>query len=57
MFLCLAHTTHAAIYQVGPGKEYTKPSDVTSIVGDDDTIEIDAGTYQCDTGVVWRQTI
>lgn len=53
--LCLISTSvaHAATFQVGPNKQYTKPSDVADLVQDGDVVEIDAGTYRCDTGVRW----
>ncbi len=35
----------AKIYKVGATKPYTVPSAVTNIVGDGDTVDIDAGTY------------
>lgn len=42
-------------WQVGPTREYKKPSQVAPLVADGDTVEIDAGVYECDTGVQWRK--
>lgn len=39
---------YAKIWKVGPTKTYTKPSQVSSLVQDGDTVEIDAGTYASD---------
>lgn len=39
---------------VGPGRQYTLPSQVSDIANDGDVIEIDAGVYLDDI-VVWRQ--
>lgn len=35
----------ATVWQVGPTRTYTKPSQVATLVGNGDTIEIDAGLY------------
>jgi len=35
----------AAVWPVGPGRTYDLPSEVASLVGDGDTVLIDAGTY------------
>lgn len=42
------------VWEVGPKRDYKKPSDVAGRVGDGDVVLIDAATYACDTGVVWR---
>ncbi|MCX6348135.1 MAG: hypothetical protein NTV79_01335 [Candidatus Aureabacteria bacterium] len=36
----------AATWQVGPTRVYKNPSEVSTSVGDGDTVEIDAGTYR-----------
>lgn len=40
--------TTATIWQVGPGQTYTLPSQVTGLVNDGDTVDIEAGTYPSD---------
>jgi hypothetical protein len=35
----------AAVWPVGPGRSYELPSEVAALVGDGDTVLIDAGTY------------
>jgi len=48
IILLLVHSTllsHADIWQVGPNKPYSKPSEVAQLVNDGDTVEIDAGLY------------
>jgi hypothetical protein len=47
-------TASSAVYRVGDGKRYKKPSDVMSLVQDGDTVEIDAGLYDGDAGI-WRK--
>ena len=42
------------VWEVGPERTYKKPSEVAGKVGDGDIVLIDAATYACDTGVVWR---
>ncbi|MGQ0828850.1 MAG: T9SS type A sorting domain-containing protein [Bacteroidota bacterium] len=44
-FLCLAASSYATIYKVGPTRTYTLPSQVAGLVNDGDTVNIDAGTY------------
>ncbi|MCY7411310.1 MAG: hypothetical protein LH473_13640 [Chitinophagales bacterium] len=39
---------HAAIWHVGPSQVYTKPSQVSSLVQNGDTVNIDAATYTSD---------
>ena len=39
---------HAAIWQVGPSHTYTMPSQVSALVQNGDTVDIDAGTYTAD---------
>jgi hypothetical protein len=41
------------IWEVGPGKAYTKPSQVSALVNDFDTIYIQAGEYKRDV-TIWR---
>lgn len=41
------------IWQVGPTRQYKKPSDVVGLVHDGDIVEIDAGRYVCDESVRW----
>lgn len=36
---------HAALWQVGPTRTYTVPSQVATLVGNGDTVDIDAGIY------------
>ena len=40
--------SHATVWQVGPTHTYTKPSQVSSLVQNGDTVDIDAGTYTAD---------
>lgn len=51
-FLCAAFVAptllHATQWQVGPGETYTAPSQVASLVGNGDTVNIAAGTYPSD---------
>lgn len=42
------------VWQVGPTRQYKKPSDVVALVQDGDTVEIDSAVYRCDTSVKWR---
>lgn len=46
--LFLIENSFAKTWKVGPAKTYTKPSQVSSMVQDGDTVEIDAGTYASD---------
>jgi hypothetical protein len=39
---------NAATWQVGPGQTYTLPSQVSTLVGDGDTVNIEAGVYPTD---------
>lgn len=41
------------LWQVGPTRQYKKPSDVVSLVKSGDVVEIDAATYACDVGLKW----
>lgn len=45
--------TNASVYEVGPNKEYKKPSDLQKLVKDGDTVLIDAGVYEDDIAI-WR---
>jgi hypothetical protein len=49
MLFCLL--TNAKTYLVGAGRTYTKPSQIMSLVGDGDTVRIDAGLYSGDVGI------
>jgi hypothetical protein len=42
--LCLPAV--AVVWPVGPGRSHVRPSEVASLVGDGDTVLIDAGTYR-----------
>ena len=44
----------SAVYSVGAGKQYKKPSEVMNLVDNGDTVEIDAGFYYGDVGT-WRK--
>lgn len=48
LFGCFAFHLHATTWTVGPGQTYTAPSQVSSVVGDGDTVNIFAGTYPSD---------
>lgn len=41
-------TAHATTWTVGPGQPYTTPSQVSTLVGDGDTVNIEAGVYPSD---------
>jgi len=45
-FFCFS--VNAAVWEVGVTKTYTKPSQVASLVNDNDTVLIDAGIYEGD---------
>lgn len=53
MFLCLLSSTQAKEWVVGPGKAHTKPSQVSNLVGNGDTITIIAGEYVGDVAF-WK---
>ena len=42
------------VWKVGPDRDLKTPSAVADRVGDGDVVLIDAATYKCDVGVVWR---
>jgi len=48
LLVALSCTLHATTWLVGPARPYTAPSQVSSLVGDGDTVEIDAGVYESD---------
>lgn len=51
-FLLLITTIcHSTVYNVGPSRQYKKPSNVMPLVNDSDTVLIDAGVYSADVGV------
>lgn len=50
-FLFLFFQTHATTWQVGAGLTYTMPSQVSTLVGDGDTVDILAGTYASDVAL------
>ncbi len=45
---CLPLVLNAATWQVGPGQTFTVPSQVSTLVGDGDTVNIEAVTYPSD---------
>lgn len=47
-FISFQSTAGAAIWQVGPLRTYTAPSQVSGLVSSGDTVEIDAGVYPGD---------
>ncbi|HRH36850.1 MAG TPA: hypothetical protein PK760_00810, partial [Flavobacteriales bacterium] len=44
----LVSRTQAVVWVVGPGQTYTLPSEVSTLVGDGDTVNIEAGAYPSD---------
>ncbi len=46
--LTLPLAGHATTWTVGPGQNYTLPSQVSTLVGDGDTVDIEAGEYPSD---------
>ncbi|MBP7512943.1 MAG: T9SS type A sorting domain-containing protein [Flavobacteriales bacterium] len=46
--LLLVATAEATAWTVGPGQTYTMPSQVSTLVGDGDTVNIEAGVYPSD---------
>lgn len=46
--LTLPLAGHATTWTVGPGQTYTLPSQVSTLVGDGDTVDIEAGVYGSD---------
>ncbi|MEI6410714.1 MAG: right-handed parallel beta-helix repeat-containing protein [Bacteroidota bacterium] len=48
LLLLLNCPLFATVWQVGPTRTYTKPSQVAALVGDGDVVEIDAGVYVAD---------
>ncbi len=48
-----SETVLSAKLLIGPTRDYTKPSDVTSLVKNGDTVEIDPGTYSNQSGT-WK---
>jgi hypothetical protein len=48
LLLLLNCSLFATVWQVGPTRTYTKPSQVAALVGDGDVVEIDAGVYVAD---------
>ena len=56
LFLLTLHATfgaYATVWPVGPGKPHQKPSQVSGLVQDGDTVLIDAGTYAGDVAF-WK---
>jgi hypothetical protein len=45
LILSFSNTAWCTVWQVGPTRTYTVPSDVTGLVSNGDTVQIDAGTY------------
>jgi len=50
-------SAQATIWQVGPGRQYTAPSQVANIISDGDTVDIDAGLYAADVAVWTRDNL
>jgi len=50
LLLTLTAPAMAKIWHVGPTRQYTAPSQVMALVGNGDTVEIDAGLYVKDVG-------
>jgi hypothetical protein len=48
LFGLIIQNAHGKIWQVGPAKTYTLPSQVSALVLNGDTVEIDAGIYNAD---------
>ena len=48
LFLAISTTSHATTWLVGPSRSYTRPSQVSTLVHDGDTVAIDAGLYDTD---------
>jgi len=55
--LFAAVSSFAATWHVGPGRTYTAPRNVASLVADGDTILIDAGTYPAETATWSRNRL
>ena len=47
-FLLAPAVTPATIWTVGPGQPHTLPSQVSTLVADGDTVDIEAGVYPGD---------
>lgn len=54
MLLCTSAVAEAKRIQVGPEREYKRPSEAAQVAKDGDVVEIDAGNYAGDVAV-WRQ--
>ncbi len=54
LMIFIAANSIAGVYKVGPGLDYTKPSQVASLVADGDTVDISAGVYEKDV-CIWRK--
>jgi hypothetical protein len=50
LLLSFSTASLATVWQVGPSRQYTKPTQVMPLVQNGDTVEIDAGTYAKDVG-------
>ncbi|MBI3258200.1 MAG: T9SS type A sorting domain-containing protein [Ignavibacteriae bacterium] len=48
LVFCFALPMKATVWQIGVSRQYTMPSQVSSLVKNNDTVEIDAGTYSED---------
>ena len=55
VFLCLSSS--ATVWQVGPTRTYTVPSQVMPLVNHYDTVEIDAGLYLGDVGTWTKDSL
>ena len=54
LLILVSLNTFGKVFKVGAGREYSAPSRVMALVQDGDTVEIDAGLYDGDTGI-WRK--
>ncbi len=45
LIIVIATWAEARLWQVGPSRTYTRPRDVSTLVGNGDTVEIDPATY------------
>ena len=52
LMILMSSSTEARVWQVGPSRTYTRPSAVSSLVGNGDTVEIDPATYA--DVCIWR---
>lgn len=55
IFFSLVFTLSAAVWNIGPARTYKFCSQVSSLVADGDTVEIDNATYDNDKQVTWTK--